>query len=97
MRFSKQEMQDLVWEDHDTNKFEIVDRCAIEVKRWTTLYRIVFSYGGEFFESFYELGNTEMQESEPYEYDGDENGMIKCTQVYPKKVTVTKYVTNKPE
>lgn len=93
MKFTREQMIDLAYTDHDRNLFEIVETQMVDQRRWETTYEIVFKFEDRFFRSQYDLGSTECQESMPYEYDGDDDDMIEVEEVFPKEVTVTQYVT----
>ena len=58
------------------------------VGRWSIYYKMVFSYDGKYFMTKYSRGATEMQDEEPFEYDGDE---IDCIEVEPRELLVIKY------
>ncbi len=54
--------------------------------RWSDCHRRVFKHEGKFYQTFYRVGSTEMQDERPYEYDKAE---IDCDEVFPiEKVTV---------
>jgi len=95
MKFEKEFMQNLVWGDYDNNKVEIISTEMIDQRRWVTAYEMVFKYRGSFYITGYDLGSTENQDVAPFEYDGDENGLIECDEVIPVEKTITVYETKK--
>ena len=60
----------------------------IEVSRWNVSHRIVFSYQGKFYQTYYSKGATEMQSESPWEYDDE----VECDEVELKEVTVKKWI-----
>ncbi len=89
MKFKKEELQDLLWDDiEDEAKWEIIEDKIIENTRWSILHRLIYKYDGKFYETSYSVGATEQQDERPFEYDDD---IIECHEVEPVEVTVTKY------
>lgn len=86
--FSKESLVDLAY-GHTVNGFGVIVNEVVDTSRWSTIYEMIFSYGGEYFRTSYSVAATECQDERPYEYEGDN---IECTQVWPKEVMVTKYV-----
>ncbi len=78
--------EDLIEEAHKTIEEEIVDQ-----RRWVTVFRRVFEDNGKFYETLFERGSTEYQDSEPYEYDKDKDGYVECKEVFPKEKTIIVY------
>lgn len=56
--------------------------------RWTTQYRRVFKHEDKFYETFYSTGNTESQETYPYDDAYDD---IECKEVFPVEKTIIVY------
>lgn len=84
--FTKQEMQDLAYEDYDDTLFEVVYDKLIDTSRWSNIHEIVFKHSGKFYKSNYSVGATESQDESPYEYEGD---VITVREVTPvEKVTI---------
>lgn len=57
-------------------------------RRWTTMHRMVFTDGTSFYEALYEVGSTESQDDEPFQYEADP---VECSEVVPVERTVTLY------
>lgn len=87
MKFKKEDLQDLLWEDCD-ERWSIIEDEIIENSRWSILHGLIFAYDGTLYETSYSVGATENQDESPFEYDDDE---IECHEVEPYEVTVTKY------
>lgn len=60
--------------------------------RWSISRRIVFQAEGKYFETFYNVPNTEFQECERWDYDDYENHQIECWEVFPKEKTTIEWV-----
>lgn len=88
MKFSKEELQELAWEDFDSDRFEVIYQEIIDTSRWSIRYSMIFKFEDKFFSTAYSVGATESQDERPYEYEGD---LIECIEVEPYEVTVTKY------
>jgi hypothetical protein len=89
MKFKKEDLQNLVWDDCDEAEWEIIEDTIIENSRWSILHRLIYKYDGKFYQTSYSVGATENQDEQPFEYDDD---IIECREVEPVQVTVTKYV-----
>lgn len=89
-KFPKELMVDLARDDVPDG-YEIVKDEFIESGRWDELRLPVFKHDGNFYASSYRRGLTENQDTEPYEYDSDSDGMIEVGQVFPVKTTVIVY------
>jgi len=87
MKFSKEFMQNLAWEDHEDD-VKIITNELTSTSRWSLFYDLIFKYQGKFYRSTYSKGATEQQDERPYEYEGDE---IECSEVYPVEETVIVY------
>lgn len=91
MKFSKDFLQQLAWEDHDDN-VEIISTELVDTTRWSLVYYQIFKIDGKFYETSYRTGATESQDERPYEYEDDE---IECPEVVPVEKTITVYETKK--
>ena len=91
MKFKKQDLQNLVWDDHDNTVFEVIEDEQVDTTRWSTMHEMVFKfkYNGLFYATNYSQGATECQDERPYEDEDDE---IECYQVVPTEVKVIRYV-----
>ena len=85
-------MRDLTNDNHDEDKYEIIYEKQIDNSRWSILFELVFKFENKFYMAFFERGATEYQDTSPFEYDADSNDMVDIQEVYPKEVTITKYV-----
>jgi len=96
--FLKERLQEIVGgydmdecEDHDFNKCaEVISDEIIATSRWSMHHMCIFKLDDRFYRTYYSKGATEMQDESPYEYDGE---WIEVTEVVPKQVVVTQYVT----
>ncbi|MNL74347.1 hypothetical protein D3C87_1999720 [compost metagenome] len=88
--FSKEFLQELLWDDFDPDKWEVMTNKLIGKSRWSLRYHQVFKdkISNKYYETFYSQGATESQDEGPYEYDDDE---IDCNEVAPVEVVVTQY------
>jgi hypothetical protein len=89
MKFPKQFLIELACEDYDDDVVQIVHTSRGSPRRWVTPINLVFQYQGKLYRTTYETGNTESQDTSPYEYEPDE---IECAEVVPKETTVVVYV-----
>jgi len=87
MKFDKQTMQDLAFDDAPEG-FKVIENVIQDTSRWSVQSMLIFSHEDKFYRSYYQRGATEYQDECPYEYDGAE---IEVTEVEPYEVTVTKY------
>ena len=94
MKFSKQFMQDLVYDDYDPNEVSIIENEIYETSRWSVLYEMVFKYQDKFYKTTYSLPATEQQDETAYEYEDDE---IDCVEVFPVEKTVVVYKPKQKE
>ena len=88
MKFLKEDLQALVWEDYDDTIWGVTEVNLVESSRWSLIYEMIFQYDGKFYKTSYSRGATECQDERPYEYDSD---VIECAEVQPVQVTVTKW------
>ncbi|MED3792450.1 hypothetical protein P4571_08335 [Niallia alba] len=59
-----------------------------DTSRWSVHHRIIFAYQGKFYETYYSVGATEMQDESPWEYDET----VECAEVELREVRVKKWV-----
>ena len=95
MKFKKEFLVNLVYEEYDKNKVDIIDKKMVDQRRWVTVYEMIFKYRGSFYVACYDLASTENQESEPFEYDADDKGLIECAEVIPVEKTIIEYEVKK--
>lgn len=78
--------------DFMLNELNLPDNAILDeithVSRWSVHHRIVFAYQGRFWETYYSVGATEIQEESPWEYDD----VVECVEVELKEVKVKKWV-----
>lgn len=83
MKFKKEFMQEMVWEENDETV--IMEDTIVDTSRWSEIHEVIFSYEGKHYSSNYSKGLTEQQDESPYECDGDE---IECTEVHQVETKV---------
>lgn len=90
MKFSKELLKELVYEypGGGYGGCIVIEREMIGQRRWVTEYTQVFQYEGKFYRTNFDMGSTEMQDGEPYEYEDDE---IELKEVFAHDETVTRY------
>lgn len=81
MKFSHEQLYDFL--DHNPMTDEIIDHT-----RWDVLHLMVFKFEGKFYETFYRVGATENQDTQPWDYDDDP---FECREVRAVERTVTVY------
>lgn len=89
MKFKKEQMQELVYEDEADMNGDIGSKISEEIcgtDRWTNTYEMIFKVGQKFYQTYYRVGATEMQDESPFEYDKDE---IDCPEV--EKVEIVSF------
>jgi hypothetical protein len=84
MLFKKEDLQDMVG---TTISNEVIGR-----RRWVIEYERIFEFENKFYRTVYEVGSTEIQDQQAYEYDDD---MIECNEVFPVEVKTIVYKTAK--
>jgi hypothetical protein len=84
MIFEKSFLMVVAWGDYS----KIVSTEIKRVNRWTVTYRAVFEYNSKLYETFYDVGSTELNEERPYYNEPDE---IECDEVIPIEKMVTVY------
>jgi hypothetical protein len=88
LKFAKEFLVDLAWETHDDDIVTIMSSEAIGKTRWKIQHELIFKFEDKFYQTFFEMPATEMQDCGPYEFEDDE---IECVEVEPYEVTITKY------
>jgi len=87
MKFKKEELQALAYDDYDTSEgWEVMRRQIIDTTRWSTVYQIIFRKDDKFYGTVYAEAATEAQEERPYEDEGDLIGVTEMEQ-YQEMVT----------
>ncbi|KIN36467.1 hypothetical protein ABEV77_20165 [Bacillus subtilis] len=83
--------------DYMVNELGLPESSILEeitdTSRWSIHYRIVFSYQGRFFETFYSKGATENQYESPWEFEEQ----VDCYEVELKEMKVRKWVRKETE
>ena len=93
MKFKKEDLINLVYDDEDVEGMKIVVNSElIDTTRWSHIYRVIFSFDGKFYVTTYSQGATEYQDESAYEYDDDE---IECREVVPVTKTIVTYEEKK--
>lgn len=69
------------------NVTKIKDKYSTS-SRWEKHYILVFEYDGHFYQTYYSRGATEMQETYPFENDGEE---LDCKEVFKKEKVIYVY------
>lgn len=85
MKFNKEMLANIAYDDCPDG-FKKVEDNIKETSRWSVHHTMVFKFEGKFYTSHYSVGATEMQDESPYEYDGDGEGMVECTEVIQVEV-----------
>ena len=86
MKFEKQWLQDLVWEEHE--EAEIIKNEIVDTSRWSVHHTLIFMFEDKYYRTYYSVGATENQDESPFEYEPD---MIECEEVVPVEKTVIVY------
>lgn len=74
-------------------QIEVVEREYVESRRWVEVWRVVFrddSKLGTFYEFYYDIPATEIQEGSETEYSDDEDVNVQLVRPVPR--TIIKYV-----
>jgi hypothetical protein len=87
MKFHKCVLQEMAYRSVD-DSYEIISDEIVNHGRWDVTHRQVFKFDGKFYETQFDIGATECQESRPYEYSED---MVECREVFPVQITKTIY------
>lgn len=92
MKFPKEHLKLMAWDDLDDDLYEVVkNESTGETSRWREWYVLVFKYEGKYYSSDYQLGLTENCDHDLWEYEDDE---VECPEVKPveKVVTTIEYI-----
>ena len=89
MKFARDELRDVIWNDSEILK--LVRDELVGTTRWSTVHDLIFEYSGKFYQTKYRRGATEHQDEQPFERDGDSEGMIECLEVEPYEKTIIEY------
>jgi hypothetical protein len=86
LTFNREDAKEIIYGDNED--FEIIQEEITSVDRWTYNTHVIVKQvsTGKYFSSNYSQGNTENQDSSPYEYDDPD-----FIEVVPYETTVTKY------
>lgn len=79
--------RDYMYEELNLPDDAILDEIT-DTSRWSIHHRIIFTYQGKFWETYYSEGATEMQDESPWEYEDE----VECYEVELKEVKVKKWV-----
>ena len=90
MKFKKQDLIDLL--GGEESPLTEISNKIVDTSRWSIHHKLIFSFGGKFYQTHYSTGATECQDERPFEYDPDEIG---CEEVLPVQKTITVYVPKK--
>lgn len=86
MKFRKEDLQNLVWGELDSDRiFEVIEDKITGTTRWSTHHTMIFRYNYRFFKVKYSHGSTEYQDEIPFQDNGDE---IECEEVVPVEKTI---------
>jgi len=90
MKYSKEIMIELAYEDHDPEKFDVIKNEITDTSRWENIYDIIFKdlNSGKLYSSSYSVGATESQPNTACEYDDEE---IEVHEVEAHLTMVTEY------
>lgn len=58
--------------------FKAIEDEVIDTSRWSIHHKIIFEHDGKFWQTWYSVGATEMQDEAPWEYEKE----IECTEVH---------------
>jgi hypothetical protein len=75
-------------DDYDSSKVEVLVNEICDTSRWTENYSLVFKFEGKYYQTYYSVGATELQDESPWEFDSE----VDCVEVEPVKVTVIQYL-----
>lgn len=90
MIFEKWKLKEI----EDLPEFEVISTDITDHTRWTVVHRRIFKFENKFYQTIFQVGATESQDEQAYEYDDDE---IECEEVFPVEKTVIEYVLAKLE
>lgn len=95
-KFHKDFLKENVAYNHPSSKadksgVQIITREIFDQGRWETHYEAVFKFEDKFYDCSFSMGSTESQPNEPFEYDGDADGMIELVEVAPVEKVIIAY------
>jgi hypothetical protein len=93
MKFSKQNLIEAIFED-DESVLKVIQNTHDFSSRWEE-HRIVIlqeQTTGRYFKTWYSVGLTEQQNTQPFEFEAD---MIECIHVVPSEKIIIEYVEPK--
>jgi hypothetical protein len=76
------------WVGPDDECEEIYVNEVVDTSRWSIRYKLVFQYGDKAYQTYYQVGATEMQDERPWEYEDE----IECHEVEEVEVMVKQWV-----
>jgi len=82
----KRGLPEVNWATDDEYE-EIYVNEIVDTNRWSIRYKLVFQYGDKVYQTYYQVGATEMQYESPWECEDE----IKCTEVEEVEVVVKKW------
>ena len=88
MKFAKEFLIGVLWEDHDDDTVKVVSDEISYTSRWSVHHEMIFQVGDKLYSTTYSVGATESQDEQAFEYADDE---IECDEVEPYEVTTIKY------
>lgn len=82
----KETAREIIWDDHP--EFEVVSNDIIEHTRWSIFYMSIVKHKptDKFYQTYYQVGATEMQYEQPFDYDDPE-----FVEVVPTEQIITVY------
>lgn len=89
MLVAKETLVELV-EEKQSGKFKVVQIRLQNDGQWLSLWRMIFTDGHKFYESFYERTKPNTTDFGPYHQSPE---MIECEEVIPTESIITTYVT----
>ena len=84
-KFSISFLRDVYYRD----KPGLLEEAIEDTSRWFAQKVMFFESEGKMWRAYFSEGLTENQDHEAFEYDGDDDGMLSCSEV--KKVEVMKF------
>jgi hypothetical protein len=65
----------------------VISDNIVDNDRWTIQHEIIFKYDNKFYRTWYQVGATEIQDEDPWEWDKE----IECFEVQPVLKTIEVY------
>ena len=87
IKLTEDEARDAISNDHED--FNVIEEKPVEQTRWEVLYQMTLFHipTGEFYGTTYLVTATEMQDTRPFEYEGE----VEFHQVFKTEKTVVVY------